>query len=66
MMSWLLTRSTPELALISGWRLLGATHRGQPWTPILVLPHMRYELSALLMEVFCTFCRPSMCRQVHR
>ena len=29
-------------------------------------PHMRDGLSALLMEVFCTFRRPSMCRQVHR
>jgi hypothetical protein len=54
------------LALISGWRLIGVTHRGQQWTPVLMLPHMRYGLSALLMEVFCTFCRPSRCRHVHR
>ncbi len=66
MVSWLLTCSPPWLALISGWCLSGATHRGQPWAPALMLPPMRDGLSALLREVFCTFRRPSICRHVHR
>jgi hypothetical protein len=66
MMSWLRTCSPPSLILIAGWCLIGATHRRQPWTSALMLRHMRYGLSALLMEVLCMFCRPSLCRQVHR
>ena len=53
MRSWLLTYATSSLVLISGWRLIGATHLGQQWTPVLRLPHMRDGLSALLREVFC-------------
>jgi hypothetical protein len=47
----------PWLALNSGWRLIGATHLGQQWTPVLMLPHMRDGLSSLLMEVLCTFLK---------
>jgi hypothetical protein len=43
------------LSLIAVWFVLGATHWGQPWTPALTLPHVRYGLSVLLMAVFCTF-----------
>jgi hypothetical protein len=39
---------------------------GQQWTPALMLPHMRDGLSARLIEMFCTCCRPSLCRPVHR
>jgi hypothetical protein len=35
-------------------------------TPALTLPHVRYGLSVLLMEVFCPCRMPSLCRQVHR
>ena len=49
-----------------GVALDGCNPPGQQWTPVLMLPHMRYGLSALLMEVFCPFCRPSRCRHVHR
>jgi hypothetical protein len=66
MVSWLLMGSPPSLALLSGWCLIGATHRGQQETPTVMLPHMRDGLSAPLMEVLCPFRRPSMCRQVHR
>ncbi len=50
------------LALNSVWFLRGATHRGQPWTPALTLPHVRDGWSVLLMEVFRTLSVPSMCR----
>src|SRR5712691_13539666 len=42
-----LTCSTPWLSLIAVWFVLGATHRGQPWTPALTLPHVRDGLSVL-------------------
>jgi hypothetical protein len=42
------------LSLIAVWFLSGETHRGQQWTPALTLPQVRYGLSVLLMEVFCT------------
>ena len=45
---------------------LGATHQGQPWTPALTLPHLRYGLRVLRIEVFGTFCMPSMCRHARR
>ncbi len=54
------------LALISVWFLSCATHRGQQSTPALTLPHVRYGLSVLLMEVFCTLTVACICRQVHR
>jgi hypothetical protein len=46
--------------------LFGETHRGQQYTPALTLPQVRYGLSMLLLEVFCTLSVPSICRQVHR
>src|SRR5262245_22567865 len=54
MMSWLRTCLPPSLTLIAGWCLISVTHRGQPWTPALILRHMRYGLSALLMAVLET------------
>ena len=44
--SFLLTCATTELSLIAMWRLIGATPRGQPWTPAVTLPHGRDDLSA--------------------
>jgi SRSO17 transposase len=54
------------LALMAVWFLLGETHRGQQVTPALTLPQVRYGLSVLLMEVFCTLSIPYICRQVQR
>lgn len=54
------------LSLISVWCLIRETHRGQHWTPALTLPQVRYGLSLLLLEVFCTPGIDYICRQVHR
>ena len=54
------------LTLIAVWFLMNETHRGQQSTPALTLPQVRYGLSVLLMEVFCTLTVASICRQVHR
>ena len=54
------------LTLIAVWFLIGETHRGQQWTPALTLPQVRYGLSVLLLEVFCTPGLDSVCRHVHR
>jgi hypothetical protein len=54
------------LTLIAVWFLIGETHRGQPWMPALTLPHVRYGLSVLLLEVFCTPGIDSICRHVSR
>jgi SRSO17 transposase len=54
------------LSLISVWFLLGETHRGQQLTPALTLPQVRYGLSMLLLEVFCTPGVDYICRQVQR
>jgi hypothetical protein len=54
------------LTLIAVWCLIGETHRGQPWTPALTRPQVRYGLSVLLLEVCCTPGIDSICRQVSR
>src|SRR5262245_19534373 len=54
------------LSLMALWFLIGETHRGQQWTPALTLPQVRYGLSLLLLEVFCTPGLDSICRQVQR
>ena len=54
------------LTLIAVWFLIEETHRGQQWTPALTLPQVRYGLSVLLLEVFCTPGIDSICRQVSR
>ena len=46
--------------------LIGETHRGQQVTPALTLPHVRYGLSRLLLEVFYTPGVDDICRQVQR
>jgi hypothetical protein len=48
------------------WCLIGAPPRGQPWTPVVTLPHGRDGLSARWMAVLCAFREPSMGRHVHR
>ncbi len=54
------------LSLMASWFLIRETHRGQQWTPALTLPQVRYGLSVLLLEVFCTPGVDSICRQVQR
>ena len=54
------------LSLIAVWASIGATPRGQPWTPAVTLPHGRDGLSARRMAVLWTFREPSLCRHVHR
>jgi len=54
------------LSLMAVWFLIGETHRGQQVTPALTLPQVRYGLSLLLLEVFCTPGTDSICRQVQR
>jgi SRSO17 transposase len=54
------------LSLMAVWFLIGETHRGQQGTPALTLPQVRYGLSLLLLEVFCTPGIDSICRQVQR
>jgi hypothetical protein len=48
------------------WFLIRETHRGQQVTPALTLPQVRYGLSVLLLEVFCTPGLDYICRQVSR
>lgn len=54
------------LSLIAVWFLISETHRGQQLTPALTLPPVRYGLSVLLLEMFCTPGMDSLCRQVER
>jgi len=54
------------LSLMAVWFLIKETHRGQQFTPALTLPQVRYGLSLLLLEVFCTPGVDSICRQVQR
>jgi SRSO17 transposase len=54
------------LSLMAVWFLIGEAHRGQQLTPALTLPQVRYGLSRLLLEVFCTPGVDDICRQVQR
>lgn len=54
------------LSLLAVWFLIGETHRGQRLTPALTLPQVRYGLSRLLLEVYCTPGMDYICRQVQR
>jgi SRSO17 transposase len=54
------------LSLLALWFLIGETHRGQQVPPALTLPQVRYGLSLLLLEVYCTPGIDSICRQVQR
>src|SRR5262245_2729581 len=54
------------LTLIAVWFLISETHRGQQLTPALTLPQVRYGLSVLLLEMFCTLSIASICRRVQR
>jgi SRSO17 transposase len=54
------------VSLMAVWFLIGETHRGQQLTPALTLPQVRYGLSLLLLEVYCTPGADYICRQVQR
>jgi hypothetical protein len=54
------------LSLMAVWFLIGETHRGQQVTPALTLPQVRYGLSLLLLEVYCTPSVDYICRHVQR
>jgi SRSO17 transposase len=54
------------LSLMAVWFLIGETHRGQQLTPALTLPQVRYGLSLLLLEVYCTPGVDYICRHVQR
>jgi hypothetical protein len=54
------------LSLMAMWFLIGETHRGQQLTPALTLPQVRYGLSLLLLEVYCTPGVDYICRHVQR
>ena len=62
----LLPCAITELSLIAMWCLIGATPRGQPWTPAVTLPHGCDVLSERRMAVLWTFRTPSLGRHVHR
>jgi hypothetical protein len=57
---------SPWLSRIAGGCWRGETPWGQPWTPVLTVPHVRDALSELLMAVWCTCRRLSRGRPVHR
>ena len=63
---FLLSCAPTELSLIAMWCLIGATPRGQPWTPAVTLPQGCDGLRARRMAVLWTFREPSRCRHVHR
>ncbi len=54
------------LSLLAVWFLIGEAHRGQLLTPALTLPQVRYGLSLLLLEVYCTPGVDDICRHVQR
>jgi len=54
------------LSLMAVWFLIGETHRGQQLTPALTLPQVRYGLSLLLLEIYCTPGVDYICRHVQR
>ncbi len=54
------------LSLLAVWFLIGETHRGQKLTPALTLPQVRYGLSLLLLEAYCTPGIDYICRQIQR
>ena len=64
MVSLLLTCAPTWLSLIAGWCLMGETPRGQPWMPVLMLPHGCDGLSVRRMTGLCPFRRLSMCHPV--
>ena len=63
---FLLPCAATGVSLLAGWGLIGATPRGQPWTPTVTRPQGCNGLSARWMAMLCTFHEPSLGRHVHR
>jgi hypothetical protein len=66
MRPFLLPCAATGVSLLAVWCLIGATPRGQPWTPAVTLPHGCDGLSARRMAVLWTFRELSLCRHVRR
>jgi len=66
MMSLLLPCATIGVSLSAGWCWIGATSRGQPQTPAMMLPHGGEGLRVRRLIVLWTFRRPLMGRPVSR
>ena len=62
--SLLLPYAATGVSMLAVWCLIGATPRGQPWTPAVTLPHGCNGLSARRMAVLWTFREPSLYRHV--
>jgi hypothetical protein len=66
MMSLLFPYATIGVSLIAGWCWIGATPRGQPQTPAMMLPHGGEGLRVRRLTVLWTFRRPFIGRPVSR
>ena len=64
--SFLLLCAATGVSLRAVWCLIGATPRGQPWTPTGTIPHGCNGLRVRRMAVWWTFRAPARCRPVHR
>ena len=64
--AFLLPCAATGVSLLAVWCLIGATPRGQPWTPAMTLPHGCNGLSARRLAGLWTFCGPSLCRHGRR
>ena len=63
---FLLPCAATGVSLLAGWCLIGATPRGQPWTPTVTRPQGCNGLSTRRMAVLWPVREPSLGRQVHR
>ena len=64
--AFLLPCAATGVSWLAVWCRIGATPRGQPWTPAVTLPHGCAGLNARRMAVLWTFREPSLCRHVRR
>ena len=64
--SFLLPCTATGVSLLAVWCLIGATPRGQPWTPAVTLPPGCDGLRARRMAVVWTFREPSLGRHGRR
>ena len=64
--SFLLLCAATGVSLRAVWCLIGATPRGQPWTPTGTISHGCNGLSARRMAVLWAFCAPSLGRHGRR
>ncbi len=64
--SCLLPCAATVVSLLAVWCLIGATPRGQPWTPTVTRPQGCNGLSARRMAVLWTFREPSLGRHGRR